>query len=447
MTKIFKFTEGEILHPLLKFSIPILLAMFLQVMYGAVDLLIVGQFGSTTYVSAVATGSQVMMTITSIINGFAMGITILIGQKLGQGKSKEAGNVVGSGVCIFSVLTIIITAVMFIFAVPISKLMHAPIEAFDYTILYLYISSAGTIFIVAFNVICSIFRGLGDSKTPLITVTIACIFNILGDILLVVVFHMGVAGVAIATVFAQAISVVLSIFIIKKRGLPFEFSKNNIHFHKGITSQILKYGAPIALQDGLVNLSFLAITTIVNSLGVIASAGIGVAEKLAGFIMLVPSAFSQSVAVFVAQNYGAKKYTRAKKALAYGISASLCFGFIIAYFSFFHGNLLSGIFSKDIAVVNASWDYMKAYAIDCLLTSFMFNFAGFFNGCGKTTFVMFQGIFGAFCIRIPLSYIISKIAPTSLFYIGLATPVSTFVQVVFCVVYFIIVSNNFKKDM
>lgn len=446
MTKISNLTEGEILSPLLKFAMPVLLAMLLQVIYGAVDLIIVGQFGAATDVSAVATGSQVMMTITSIINGFAMGVTILIGQKIGQGRFKEAGNVVGSGICIFSVLAAIITAVMLIFAVPISRLMHAPVEAFDDTVLYVYICSAGTIFIIAYNVICGIFRGIGDSKTPLITVAIASVANIAGDVFLVAGFDMGVAGVAIATISAQAISVILSIIIIKKRGLPFEFSKSSIRFHKGITSQILKYGAPIALQDGLVNLSFLAITTIINSLGVIASAGVGVAEKLAGLIMLVPSAFAQSVSAFVAQNYGANKYTRAKKTLAYGISVSLCFGVVMAYFTFFHGNLISGIFSKDIAVINASWDYMKAYAIDVLLTSFMFSMTGFFNGCGKTTFVMFQGIFGAFCIRIPLSYIISKAAPASLFYIGLATPSSTFVQVIFCLVYFIIVSKEFKKE-
>ncbi|MGV8905743.1 MAG: MATE family efflux transporter [Acetobacterium sp.] len=194
------------------------------------------------------------------------------------------------------------------------------------------------------------------------------------------------------------------------------------------------------------NLSFLAITTIVNSLGVLASAGVGIAEKLAGFIMLVPSAFAQSVAAFVAQNYGAKKYSRAKKVLAYGIGASLCFGVMMAYFCFFYGNLLSGMFSKDIVVVNTSWDYMKAYAIDCLLTSFLFSMIGFFNGCGETTFVMFQGVFGAFCIRIPLSYIISKFVPTSLFYIGLATPCSTFVQVIFCLIYFVIFSKNLRKD-
>lgn len=444
MTKIYNYTEGDIFAPLVKFAIPVMLAMFLQVMYGAVDLLIVGQFGNTSDVSAVATGSQVILTITSIINGFAMGVTILLGQKIGQGKSNEAGNVLGSGIFIFSILATIITTFMLIFKVQIAHIMHAPLEAFDDTVLYIFICSTGTIFIVAYNFICSIFRGLGDSRTPLITVGIACICNIVGDLILVGLFKMGVKGVAIATISAQMISVILSASFIKKKGLPFDFSKKNIRFHKELSFQIIKYGVPIALLDGLVHVSFLAITTIVNSLGVTASAAIGIAEKLAGFIMLVPSSFAQSVSVFVAQNYGAEKYDRAKKILFYGISSSLCFAIIMAYFCFYHGNLLSGLFSNDIAVINASWDYMKAYAIDCLLTSFMFSLTGYFNGCGKTTFVMIQGLIGALGIRIPLSYILSQMYPTSLFFIGLATPSSTFVQVILCLIYFTILSRQFS---
>lgn len=420
--------------------------MILQVMYGAVDLIIVRHFGFATDVSAVATGSQVMLTITSIINGFAMGVTILIGQKLGQGIPREAAKVIGSAIYIFSFLAILISLFMLLFTHQIAHLMHAPLAAFDSTVLYLHICAFGTIFIVAYNVICGIFRGLGDSKTPLITVSIACIFNIIGDIIFVGLFGMGVLGVALATVLAQMISVIFSLIIIRRSKLSFEFTKSDIRFHKNITIQILKYGAPIALLDGLVHFSFLAITTIVNTLGVIASAGVGVAEKLVGFIMLVPSAFAQSVAVFVAQNYGAQKYLRAKKAMLYGIGASLCFGAITAYFSFFHGYLLSGLFSKDIAVINASWDYMKAYAIDCLLTSFMFSMTGFFNGCGKTTFVMFQGILGALFVRVPLSYLFSKMVPTSLFYIGLSTPSSTLIQVILCFVTISLFPTNLKKE-
>ena len=396
MSKVSNFTEGKIFSPLLKFAIPILAALFLQTMYGAVDLLIVGQFGHAADVSAVSTGSQVMMTITMMITGLSMGITILIGQKLGEGKSKEAGDVVGSGISIFAVLAIIITILVVVFASPISTFMHAPKEAFDSTVMYIKVCASGAIFIVAYNIIGGVFRGLGDSKTPLITVGIACVANIIGDLIFVGLFKMAATGAAIATVMAQAISVILSLFIIKKRGTPFEFSRESIKFHKNLTSKIIKYGAPIALQDGLVHLSFLVIMIIGNSLGVIPSAGIGVAEKLVGFIMLIPSSFSQAVSAFVAQNYGAKKYDRARKVLLYSISASLCCGVVMFYFTFFHGDLLAGMFSKDKDVVLAAWEYMKAYGIDCLLTAIMFSMVGYFNGCGKTTFVMIQGIVGAF---------------------------------------------------
>ncbi|CEI71776.1 MATE family efflux transporter [Romboutsia hominis] len=446
MSKVSNFTEGKIFSPLLKFAIPILLALFLQTMYGAVDLLIVGQFGNAADVSAVSTGSQVMMTITVIITGLTMGLTILIGQKLGEGNSKEAGNVVGSGISIFAIIAIVITVLIVRFASPISTFMHTPKEAFDSTVMYIKVCASGSIFIVAYNIIGGVFRGLGDSKTPLITVGIACVTNIIGDLIFVGIFKMAATGAALATIMAQAISVILSVIIIKKRGLPFEFSRKSIKFHKGLTSKIIKYGTPIALQDGLVHLSFLVIMIIGNSMGVIPSAGIGVAEKLVGFIMLIPSSFSQAVSAFVAQNYGAKKYHRSRKVLVYAISASLCCGVVMFYITFFHGNLLAGMFSKDKDVVLAAWEYMKAYGIDCLLTAIMFCMVGYFNGCGKTTFVMIQGIIGAFGVRIPVSYIMSKILPVSLFKVGLATPMSTFVQIILCVIYFMILSKKLSKE-
>lgn len=436
MAKITNFTTGKIFGPLLRFATPVLLAMLLQVMYGAVDLLVVGQFGQASDVSAVATGSQVLMMITSIISGFAMGITILIGQKIGENQLEETGNVVGSGICVFTILAFILSLSLLLFASPIATFMRTPKEAFANTVSYIRICGSGTLFIIAYNMLCSIFRGLGDSKTPLLTVLIACFTNIIGDYLLVGVLELGVNGAAIATIFAQGFSVLMAILVLKKHGLPFSFSRSSIRFHKKHIHKILSYGFPIALQDGMVHFSFLAITMIVNSLGVIASAGVGVAEKLAGFILLVPSSFAQSVAAFSAQNFGAQKGDRAQKALYYGITSSLSFGVFIAYFSFFHGDLMAGLFSSDPAVIAASWDYMKAYSIDCLLTSFMFCFTGYFNGYGKTTFVMLQGIIGAFCVRIPLSYLMSQAFPDSLFFIGLATPSSTFLQVFLCLAYF-----------
>ncbi len=439
------FTEGKILSPLLRFAMPVLLALLLQAMYGAIDLLVVGQFGSPADVSAVSTGSQIMQTITSVITGLAMGTTILLGQKIGQKKSDEAGQVVGSSICLFTILAIIVTIIMLLMASPFSTLMHAPEEAFDKTVVYVRICSAGSIFIVAYNVLGSIFRGLGDSKTPLIAVAIACIVNIVGDLLFVAVFNMAVAGAALATVLAQAVSVLLSVVIIKRKGMPFPFSLKSIRFHKKLIGKVTKLGFPIALQDGLVSISFLAIIAIINSLGVIPSAGVGVAEKLCIFIMLVPSSYMQSMSAFVAQNMGAGRNDRAKKAMYYGMATSLCFGVGMAYFSFFHGDILAGIFAKDGAVISAAADYLRAYSIDTLLVSFLFCFIGYFNGCGKTTFVMIQGIIGAFAVRIPVSYIMSLGNDVSLFKVGLATPISTIVQVTLCIIYFKWINKNQKR--
>lgn len=446
MNKVSNFTEGKIFSPLLKFVIPILMAIFLQAMYGAVDLLIVGQFGNAADVSSVSTGSQVMMGVTSMITGLTMGITILIGQKLGEGKREEAGNVVGSGISIFAIMSIILTVLVVTFASSIATFMHAPTEAFDSTVSYIKICAMGSVFVISYNVIGGVFRGIGDSKTPLITVGIACVVNIIGDLVFVGIFKMAAIGAAYATVMAQSTSVILSLLLIRKRGLPFDFSLKSIKFHRNLTTQIIKFGAPIALQDVLVNLSFLVIMMIGNSMGVVASAGIGVAEKLVGFIMLIPMAFAQAVSAFVAQNYGAKKYNRSKKVLMYSILASLCCGIVMFYITFFHGNLLSCMFSKDEAVILAAWDYMKAYGIDCLFTAIMFSMVGYFNGCGRTTFVMIQGIIGAFCVRIPVSFIMSKLEPVSLFNVGLATPMSTFVQIILCISYFVYLSNKLSKE-
>ena len=445
MSKVSNFTEGKILSPLLKFIIPILAALFLQTMYGAVDLLIVGRFGNAADVSAVSTGSQIMQVITLAITGLTMGITILIGQKLGEGRRKEAGNVVGSGISIFAVISVITTILFVAFAPSVAKSMQTPAEAFDSTVTYLRICCAGLVFIIAYNVIGGVFRGLGDSKTPLMTVLIACIVNIVADLIFVGVFKMAATGAALATVLAQTVSVVLSLIIITRRGLPFEFNLKSIKFHKGLTSQILKFGAPIALQDLLVQISFLVILMIGNSMGVTQSAGMGIAEKLVGFIMLMPSAFSQAVSAFVAQNFGARKYDRAKKALLCAVATSLVCGVFMFYLSFFHGNLLSGIFSTDEAVIMASWDYLKAYGIDCLFTAILFCMVGFFNGCGRTTFVMIQGVVGAFLVRIPVSLLMSKIEPVSLFNVGLATPTSTVVQIILCIGYLIFLSKTLFK--
>lgn len=439
------FTQGKIFGPLIKFAIPVLLALFLQSLYGAVDLLVVGQFASSADVSAVSTGSQIMSTITNAIAGLAMGTTILLGQLLGEGKKEDAGKAVGASIFFFACFAIALSIIT-LFNVPsIASIMNAPEEAFDATCDYIRICCAGLIFIVAYNLLGSLFRGLGNSKLPLVTVAIAAVINIFGDIALVDGFGMGAAGAAYATVASQAISVLLSLLLIRKMEMPFSFTRKDIHFDKYLIGKIVNFGFPIALADTLVGLSFLMIIAIVNNLGVIASAGVGVAEKVCAFIMLVPSAFSQSIAAFVAQNYGAKKMDRAYKGLRYGIILSIIVGCLMGYISYFHGNLLCGLFSKDTQVVMQGWEYLKAYAIDCLLTPFFFCFVGFFNGCGYTKFVMAQGIIGAFCVRVPVSWLMAKIKPVSLFRVGLATPCSSVIQLILCLCYMNFVVKKKEK--
>ncbi|MBQ6692600.1 MAG: MATE family efflux transporter, partial [Clostridia bacterium] len=361
---------------------------------------------------------------------------------------QEAGEIIGSGVWLFGALAVIVSIATVAAAPLLTALMHAPAEAAALTSSYIAICGGGAVFIMAYNLVGSIFRGIGNSRIPLMAVIFACVFNILGDYLLVGVFRMAAAGAAIATVAAQALSVLLSLLIIRRQKLPFTLTRGDIRFDAKRMGEVLKLGFPIALQDVLVSISFLVITAIVNTLGVIISAGVGIAEKLCGFIMLVPSSFSQAMSAFVAQNMGAKEPGRAKRGLFCGIAASLAVGALMFYLSFFHGDILSGIFvsGKDPAVIAASWEYLKSYGIDCLLTAFLFCMTGYFNGCGKTTFVMAQGIVGAFCVRVPASYLFSRMLPVSVFRIGLATPCSTLVQITLCFQYFFLLSRREKRS-
>lgn len=351
--------KGNILKSLISFAFPVLLALFLQAMYGAADLIIVGKFAGTFELSGVATGSQFFNMVTMVITGLSMGITILVAQAIGSNKKIKAGHGIGAGIIIFTLLAFLITISVTIFSDTLTKFMYSPPEAFKQTSSYIFICGIGTIFIVAYNVIGAVFRGIGDSKTPLITVAIACFFNIIGDLILVVIFKMGASGAAIATITAQGISVIISLIFISRKELPFSFSKKYISFNKNLSKKILTVGIPIALQELLVQFSFLFIQVIVNSMGVIESAAVGVAEKVCVFLMLVASAYMQSISAFVAQNNGAGLFERSKKALFYGIKTAFIAGIIMGSLSFFWGNHLSAFFSNEANVIIASHSYLK----------------------------------------------------------------------------------------
>lgn len=435
------FTQGNIVTKLLRFMIPILGALILQAMYGAVDILVVGRFGTTAGISGVSTGSSIVNLVTFTITGLSMGVTVVMGQYLGEKRPQKVGKVVGGAIWLFLVLAFILAAVMLLFARPLAILMQAPEEAVDLTVLYVRICGGGIFFIIAYNVISSISRGIGDSNMPLVFVGIACVVNIVGDLLFVAVFKWNVAGAALATVMAQAASVALSVLIIRKKNPPFTMKREYVCCNPEIKN-FIKVGMPIAFQEVLTQLSFLALCAFINTLGLAASSGYGVANKIVSFVMLVPGALMQSMASFVAQNVGAGQEQRAKKAMVTGMLIGGSIGIFITFFSFFHGDLLARIFSNDGAVIVRAAEYLKGFAPEAVVTAVLFSFIGYYNGHSKTLFVMLQGIAQTFIVRLPMSYIMSIQPDASLTMIGLAAPCATVFGIVINLIYFMKVSRK-----
>ena len=438
------FTQGSIVSKLLRFMIPIFGALVLQAMYGAVDILVVGRFGTTAGISGVSTGSNIVNLVTFTITGLTMGVTVVMGQYMGEKKPEKAGQVVGGAICLFVVLSFILAAVMLAFARPFAILMQAPEEALDLTVLYVRICGGGIFFIIAYNVISSIFRGIGDSNMPLVFVGIACVVNIVGDLLFVAVFGWNVAGAALATVMAQAVSVVLSLVIISKRKLPFTLKREDIRFHSEI-KKFVQVGTPIAFQEILTQMSFLALCAFINRLGLDASSGYGVANKIVSFVMLVPGSLMQSMASFVAQNVGAGQEKRARKAMVTGMLIGCGVGVFITAFAFFRGDLLAAIFSNDAAVIARAAQYLKGFAPEAVVTAILFSFIGYYNGHSKTLFVMLQGLAQTFIVRLPMSYFMSIQPDASLTMIGLAAPCATVFGIVINVLYFVKLSREMEQ--
>lgn len=438
------FTQGNIVSKMIKFMIPILGALILQAMYGAVDIIVVGRFGTTAGISGVSTGSSIVNLVIFTIAGLSMGITVLIGQYLGEKRSERIGKVIGGAVCLFVALSVLLAAFMLIFAKPLALLMQAPAEAVRDTVTYVRICGGGIVFIIAYNVISSIFRGLGDSKMPLVFVAIACVVNIIGDLLFVAVLKMNVAGAALATVLAQAVSVVLSILIMQRRKLPFTMTVKDIRFNPEI-ARFVKIGTPIALQEILTELSFLALCAFINSLGLEASSGYGIANKIVVFVMLVPGSLMQSMASFVAQNVGAQREDRARKAMVTGMLFGGSIGVVIGIVTFFWGEVPSAIFSNDAAVIARSAEYLRGFAPEAVVTAILFSFMGYYNGHGKTLFVMLQGISQTFIVRLPMSYVMSRLPDASLTGIGLAAPSATIFGIMINLIFFMIYTKKLRQ--
>lgn len=439
------FTQGSILKKLIPFMIPILGALVLQAAYGAVDLLVVGRFGSTAGLSAVSTGSQILNLVTFVITQLAMGITVLIARYIGEKSTGQIGQLLGGAVTVFAIVSAVLFVVMVFFAKPLAVLMQAPQEAISLTTVYVRICGGGIFFIVAYNVLAAIFRGLGDSRSPLIFVAVACVVNIIGDLILVAGFHLDAAGAAIATVAAQAVSVVLAIVLLKKKDLKFGIQKKDFRIN-GQCKRFLKVGLPLALQEFLTQMSFLALCAFVNKLGLEASSGYGVACKIVNFAMLVPSSLMQSMASFVSQNVGAGKPDRAKKSMFTGMGLGVIMGVVVFICVWCFGDVLTSVFTTDTAVIQKGTEYLRGFAPETIVTAVLFSMVGFFNGYEKTVWVMIQGLVQTLLVRLPLAYVMSIQPHASLTKIGLAAPVATCFGIVLNVIFYLIFTRKMEWE-
>ena len=434
---------GAIAPSLIRFAIPFLIASFLQSVYGAVDLFVVGRFADSAAVSAVSIGSQLMMIATVIVQGISMGGTVRIGFKIGRKDAFGTGISVGNTCFLFVLLALFLTPLMLIFRDTLVIVMQTPAEAVVDCETYMFICSCGLPFIIGYNAVSGIFRGIGDSKTPVYFITIACIVNIVLDFLLTGCLGMGTAGAALATISAQGMSFFFALIFMLIRGFDFPVRRSCFIPVQEELSAILRVGLPLALQDALVHVSFLAISAIINTLGLVASAAVGVSEKLMGFAFLIPGAFSSAVATMVAQNLGAGSPKRALSSAKWGVGISVMCGVVVCILCWTIPDMLIGIFSKDAAVIEKGAEYIRTYSLDCILTGLVFNINAYLNGNSKSLVCFIHSTIATFLVRIPVTWIMSLYTDGSLLPMGLAAPCASLVSILICLVYFKIFSGIF----
>lgn len=430
------YTEGSLAKGMLTFSIPYLISCFLQTFYGLADLYVTGQFNGSASISAVSIGSQVMHMVTVIIVGFAVGSTVTIGQHIGSKDLKKAGLYVGNTIVLFLSISVIMTVGMLLCKNGLIVLLDTPPEAVAQTRAYLSICFAGIPFITAYNIISCIYRGIGDSRTPLIFIFIACILNVGLDYIFIGFFGLGASGAALGTVLAQACSVLFALIFLRIKGFPLPLSVKDLKPDFSVIRQILQIGIPIACQDGFIQIAFLFITMIANGRGLAVSASVGIVEKIISFLFLVPSAMMSSVSAIASQNVGAGRHDRAKSTLYYGLTVVIVFGAIVTVITQITSHSIIGLFTTDPEVITLGAQYLRGYISDCIVAGIHFCFSGFFCAYGKSTFSFIANLAAIVCVRVPGVWLMSKLFPATLFPMGLVVPAgSALTALIFFLIY------------
>ena len=440
-------TKGSVGKNLILFALPYLFSCFMQTFYGMADLFVVGVYNGSETTTAVSIGSQVMHMLTVIIVGFAMGTTVRIGRGVGARDDRAVTETVGSSIVFFTGFAVVTTIVLLLCTGSIIRVMLTPTEAVSETKTYLAICFAGIPFITAYNVISSIFRGAGDSRRPMYFVGVACVVNIVLDFVFIGGCGLGAAGAALGTVCGQAVSVVVSLRMMRVRDLGIHVKLQDIRAGREVISQILKVGAPIALQDGLIQIAFIVITVIANSRGLIVSAAVGIVEKLIGFMFLVPSAFLSAISTITAQNMGANKAERARQSLYYGLAITVGWGCLCALYNQFLPHTLVGLFTRDGAVLAAGCEYLRSYAFDCVFAAMHFCFSGYFCGDQKSMISFIHNITAILLVRIPGAWLASKLFPDTLYPMGWAAPLGSLLSALICIGFYVYYRKREKAQV
>ena len=427
-------TTGSITRNVLAFSLPYLLSYFLQTLYGMADLFIIGQFEGKASTTAVAVGSQVMHMLTVMIVGLAMGTTVSIGQAVGSGDRKRASACTGNTVTLFLGLSLVLTAALLCLRRPIVALLSTPAEAVEGTVAYLTVCFIGIPFITAYNILSSIFRGLGDSKSPMYFIAVACAVNIGLDFLFMGPMHLGPVGAALGTTLSQAVSVAVSLLVIVKRNTGISLSKTDLRPDRAVMGRLLKIGVPIALQDGFIQISFMVITIIANRRGLTDAAAVGIVEKIIGFLFLVPSSMLSTVSALGAQNIGAGKPERAKATLGCAVVITLGITSLIVILVELLAEPMVGLFTPDDAVILAGGQYIRGYIWDCFFAGVQFSFSGYFCAIGRSGLSFLHNTLSILLVRIPGAYLASRFFPATLLPMGLANAAGSLFSILVCLI-------------
>ena len=429
-------TSGSVFKTVVQFSLPYFLSYFLQTLYGMADLFIVGQFGSVSSTTAVSIGSQIMHMLTVMLVGLAMGSTVMIGRSVGAKDDRQVAECVGNTVTLFMTIAFVLMAGLFMFVRPIVGVMSTPTEAVEGTMQYLTICFIGIPFITAYNIISSIFRGMGDSKSPMYFITVACIANIALDYLFIGCLGLDAAGAALGTTISQAISVIASLIVIRKRK-NIELRKSDFRLKRMTMKNILKVGIPVSLQDGFIQISFIAITVFANNRGLTDAAAVGIVEKIIGILFLVPSSMMSTISALAAQNIGAGKHDRAKETLKYVLMISVAYGVFATIIIQFVAVSFVRLFTGDNAVAVSGAEYLRSYAVDCIFAGIHFCLSGYVYAYGLSVISFIHNTISIVCARIPLSYYASVHFKDTLFPMGCVPAIGSFISVVICIGVFI----------